>query len=60
VQLDDDANQAHMPTISGACSRVCVAVEPTNEEWIAAGHAARVIGAGLGAASRAERAASIH
>jgi acetate kinase len=43
VQLDDEDNHAHAPTISTARSRVVVAVEPTNEEWIAASHAMRVI-----------------
>ncbi len=36
LALDDTANAGHAPTISAASSRVCVAVEPTNEEWIAA------------------------
>ena len=36
LALDDAANRSHAPTISGSDSRVCVAVEPTNEEWIAA------------------------
>ena len=36
VALDDAANEAHAATISAAESRVLVAVEPTNEEWIAA------------------------
>lgn len=39
VTLDAGANAADMPIISNAQSRVIVAVEPTNEEWIAAGHA---------------------
>ncbi|MDF2463413.1 MAG: Acetate kinase [Ramlibacter sp.] len=38
VQLDDDANQAHAHTISAPRSRVLVAVEPTNEEYVAALH----------------------
>ncbi len=36
VELDDAANQAHAATISSGTSRVLVAVEPTNEEWVAA------------------------
>jgi acetate kinase len=39
VALDGHANAANMPTISSGPSRVIVAVEPTNEEWIAASHA---------------------
>ena len=36
VDLDGAANEAHAATISAPGSRVLVAVEPTNEEWIAA------------------------
>jgi len=36
VELDDAANQAHQAVISAERSRVRVAVEPTNEEWMAA------------------------
>ena len=43
VELDADANRANASTISRAGSRVRVAVEPTNEEWIAASHAVRVL-----------------
>lgn len=43
VQIDDAANQANATTISGPASRVSVAVEPTNEEWVAAVHAERTI-----------------
>jgi acetate kinase len=39
VQLDDAANAKHAFVISSSGSRVLVAVEPTNEEWIAARHA---------------------
>jgi acetate kinase len=60
VQLDDDANRDHAPTISGARGRVRVAVEPTNEEWIAASHALRVIGGRLPVASREEDATHVH
>ena len=41
VRIDDDANRANASTISDAHSRVRVAVEPTNEEWVAASHAVR-------------------
>ena len=44
VVLDDAANARHAATISAAGSRVHVAVEPTNEEWIAARAAVRLIG----------------
>ena len=43
VRIDDDANHADAPTISAENSRIRVVVEPTNEEWIAASHARRVI-----------------
>jgi acetate kinase len=43
LQLDHTANSGHASTISSAGSRVLVAVEPTNEEWIAASHAVRVL-----------------
>ena len=39
IALDDAANEANAPLISARSSRVAVAVEPTNEEWIAASHA---------------------
>jgi acetate kinase len=42
VALDDAANQRHAALISSPTSRVAVAVEPTNEEWIAARHAQRL------------------
>ena len=41
AELDDAANQAHAAIISSSASRIRVAVEPTNEEWIAARHAVR-------------------
>ena len=44
VELDADANAADAPLISSAAGRVLVGVEPTNEEWIAARHAARFLG----------------
>lgn len=36
VTLDSEANQQHLPLISDGTSRVRVAIEPTNEEWVAA------------------------
>ena len=39
LDLDDDANRFHASTISRPKSGVRVAVEPTNEEWMAACHA---------------------
>jgi acetate kinase len=41
VRLDDVANDTSASTISDRHSRVHVAVEPTNEEWIIASHAVR-------------------
>jgi acetate kinase len=43
IDLDDAANLACAPLISAPASRVAVAVEPTNEEWIAALHAGVVL-----------------
>jgi acetate kinase len=43
LTLDEAANAAHAPVISASASRVRVAIEPTNEEWIAARHAARML-----------------
>jgi len=57
IELDEEANLAHAPVISHERSRVLVAVEPTNEEWIAATHALRCIGEAAGA-STARRLAS--
>lgn len=37
-EFDAESNAAHAATISTTASRVPVAVEPTNEEWIAASH----------------------
>jgi len=39
IHLEDSANQRNAPLISVHGSRVAVAVEATNEEWIAARHA---------------------
>ncbi|MEB2314480.1 MAG: acetate/propionate family kinase [Xanthomonadaceae bacterium] len=43
ITLDDDANAANAAVISSRDSRVIVGVEPTNEEWIAASHAQRLL-----------------
>jgi acetate kinase len=43
VRIDDASNRSSAPTISDSLSRVRVAVEPTNEEWIAASHARHVL-----------------
>jgi acetate kinase len=43
VDLDHQANRANASTISRVTSRVRVGVEPTNEEWIAASHASRLL-----------------
>ncbi|MFA7319933.1 MAG: acetate/propionate family kinase [Dokdonella sp.] len=36
IRLDDSANARHAPVISAADSACVVAIEPTNEEWLAA------------------------
>jgi acetate kinase len=43
IALDETANAAGAPVISTPASRVRVVVEPTNEEWIAARAAARLL-----------------
>jgi acetate kinase len=43
VVVDAEANRAHRATISHESSRLQVVVESTNEEWVAARHAARVM-----------------
>ena len=43
ADLNDAANQAHAAIISSSASRIRVAVEPTNEEWVAAQHGARCV-----------------
>jgi acetate kinase len=43
LELDPKANAANASTLSSARSRVLVAVEPTNEEWIAASHAVALL-----------------
>ena len=39
MKLDAKANEANAPVISSVDSAITVAVEPTNEEWVAARHA---------------------
>jgi len=57
LDIDNEANVAHASTISRATSRVRVAVEPTNEEWMAARHALRTLrGTALGDDAGANRA----
>lgn len=48
VQIDAVANAAHDPVISTVCSKALVAVEATNEEWVAARHAREVLGRAAG------------
>jgi acetate kinase len=43
VRLDPDANARHAAVISAPSSSARVVVEPTDEEWIAASHAAAVL-----------------
>lgn len=47
IELDEDANAHDAAMISTAASRVRVAVEPTNEEWIAARQALGVLAAAV-------------
>ncbi len=50
ADIDAAANAAHAPVLSTPGSRVVVGVEPTNEEWVAARHARRLLeGAASGA-----------
>jgi acetate kinase len=44
VRLDTVANDADAQVISSADSQIRVAIEPTNEEWVAARHAKVLIG----------------
>jgi len=44
TELDPASNAAHAAIISTPASRVRVAVEPTNEEWVAARHAQALLG----------------
>jgi acetate kinase len=50
IELDESANRANAPVISAASSRLRVAVEPTDEEWIAASHATRFVADAAGEA----------
>src|SRR5690606_11263154 len=43
IALDSEANASHAATISTHHSQVIVAVEPTNEEWVAASHTLRFL-----------------
>jgi acetate kinase len=43
IDIDGDANRANASTISLPTGRVRVAVEPTNEEWMAACYAVRTL-----------------
>lgn len=43
LELDQAANSVNAPVVSSPNSSVLVVVEPTNEEWVAAGHAARLL-----------------
>jgi len=57
LDIDNEANLAHASTISRATSRVRIAIEPTNEEWMAARHALRTLrGATPGDDAGAKRA----
>ncbi len=44
IRLDGAANAAHAPVISSTDSASVVAVEPTNEEWMAASLASALLG----------------
>ena len=46
IALDADANTRNAATLSSAHRQVVVAVEPTNEEWIAASHALSCLASG--------------
>ncbi|RZL09337.1 MAG: acetate/propionate family kinase [Rubrivivax sp.] len=43
VHIDREANAAHAPVLSLPSSSVRVAIEPTNEEWVAARHALALV-----------------
>ena len=47
IALDPEANQQNADSISSPASRIPVAVERTNEEWVAAWHACRVLGGAI-------------
>ena len=44
IRLDQGANTRNGPVISTPDSAVKVVVQPTNEEWVVARHAARLLG----------------
>ena len=44
IRLDQEANTRNGPVISTPDSAVKVVVQPTNEEWVVARHAARLLG----------------
>ena len=46
IALDADTNTRNAATLSSAHRQVVVAVEPTNEEWIAASHALSCLASG--------------
>lgn len=52
ARLDEEANRANAPIISTPDSAVLLAVEPTNEEWVAARHASRLMGLSLRVSDR--------
>ncbi len=43
IEIDTSLNDRHLPLISTNNSKVMIAVEPTNEEWIAALHAQNLL-----------------
>ena len=51
IALDTDANGSSADCISSPASRIPVAVERTNEEWVAAWHACRLLEGQQGSAS---------
>jgi acetate kinase len=55
IELDATANALNATTISTATSRVRVGIEPTNEEWIAARDAARLLLSGTASAAKLTR-----
>jgi acetate kinase len=55
IELDATANALNATTISTATSRVRVGIEPTNEEWIAARDAARLLLSGTASAAKPTR-----
>jgi acetate kinase len=43
LAMDEAANGRHAPVISAVGSAITVGVEPTNEEWIVASEASRLL-----------------